>query len=691
MTDTPNAKNGQGEKLKVFLCHASEDGATVGKLASRLREMGWLKVWRDKDDLLPGQNWELEIPKEVKNSQLIIICLSNNIAAKIIKGSYINKEFKLALEVAEKQPPGAISIIPLRLEECTVPEQFEKLQWANYFDEEDWQKLIRALETRASEIGLTIPSAENPPDPVKPARTVIDDRLSLPKLRAQFRGAEIQQVWGDVITLGEAILALVPTDSDTQEKMATAYYCLAQADQKTGHYGGAMVKISMAIEFDSANADYFWERAVIYRDNGKQKDALKDFLKAIELEPEQAQFYFEAAKIYHQSKQVAKALEYYQNALLYDSDKGEYFYYRGLIYKVQKKEVEAEADFEEAVSLGYAEATTELAQIQAAKVKASAATPPRLKPPTSPPVPQPEKVKPAPPPETEQEQLLKELLLLSTTHRRRWDIGERLAKIGDTRPGVGLREDGLPDIAWCPVTPGGEIILEKSQTFKVAPFFIAQYPVTFAQYEAFVRAGDGYDNPKWWQGFPKEYQRQKLAEQYFEGANKPRDRVSWYQAVAFCRWLNQRLQGWTFTFPNNSGANPLVIGQNAGLQLPTEWEWQWAAQGGTERREYPWGQWQEGYANTVEAKLVQTTAVGMYPHGAAKCEAQDMSGQVWEWCENKYFNPRDTIINDSKQSLRGGSYYGIAKYAACVYRGFDAPGGGFDLFWGFRVGVSFPY
>jgi formylglycine-generating enzyme required for sulfatase activity len=62
---------------------------------------------------------------------------------------------------------------------------------------------------------------------------------------------------------------------------------------------------------------------------------------------------------------------------------------------------------------------------------------------------------------------------------------------------VGLREDGVPDTAWCKV-PGGEIVLEvedsQSSTFKVKPFYIAKYSVTWAQYWAFLEDPDGYRN-----------------------------------------------------------------------------------------------------------------------------------------------------------------------------------------------------
>ena len=63
------------------------------------------------------------------------------------------KEIKYALDVADEQPEGTIFIIPLRLEECAVPEQLSEWQWVNYFEEQGYDKLVRALRARASEIG----------------------------------------------------------------------------------------------------------------------------------------------------------------------------------------------------------------------------------------------------------------------------------------------------------------------------------------------------------------------------------------------------------------------------------------------------------------------------------------------------------------------------------------------------------
>jgi len=126
-------------------------------------------------------------------------------------------------------------------------------------------------------------------------------------------------------------------------------------------------------------------------------------------------------------------------------------------------------------------------------------------------------------------------------------------------PWVGLRPDGLPDIAWCYV-PGGYITLEDKakSTFTVPPFYIARYPITFVQFQAFLDDPDGFERDEWWAGLAEKHRKQSMNEQRFKFANHPRESVSWYQTVAFCRWLNAKLptEAWPDTTALNVPAAP---------------------------------------------------------------------------------------------------------------------------------------
>ena len=248
----------------------------------------------------------------------------------------------------------------------------------------------------------------------------------------------------------------------------------------------------------------------------------------------------------------------------------------------------------------------------------------------------------------ESDRLLKQIDDPATTHQQRLKIGDRLSEIVDPRPGVGLRADGLPDIAWCEV-PGGKITLEgKAGTFRFEPFFIAKYPTTWIQYRAFLEANDGYRNEGWWEGLAE--RKDAPGEQYRKQDNHPAENMYWYDAVAYCHWLSERL--------------------GYDIQLPNEWEWQQGATGGDEAKEFPWGRdWDSERANTSESGLGRTTAVGLYPRGASPLGILDMSGNVWEWCLNVYLNPKKVDLStDMDRVVRGGSWGNFQDYARTANR-----------------------
>src|SRR5690606_23764285 len=115
-TDSSNVILDEGlstskRRIKVFLCHSSDDKTTVRKLYQRLFSRRSVDVWLDEARLLPGENWNYEIIKAVKDSDIVIVCLSQN---SISKEGYIQKEIKHALDVADEKPEGTIFIIPLK-------------------------------------------------------------------------------------------------------------------------------------------------------------------------------------------------------------------------------------------------------------------------------------------------------------------------------------------------------------------------------------------------------------------------------------------------------------------------------------------------------------------------------------------------------------------------------------------------
>ena len=116
---------------RIFLCHASEDKKQVLAIYHQLKAAGF-NPWLDKMDLLPGQKWDGEIRRALKSSRFIIIFFSK---FSVSKRGYVQREFKLALDALEEIPDGQIFVIPVRLEDCRIPEAFGHIHYVDLFEE----------------------------------------------------------------------------------------------------------------------------------------------------------------------------------------------------------------------------------------------------------------------------------------------------------------------------------------------------------------------------------------------------------------------------------------------------------------------------------------------------------------------------------------------------------------------------
>ncbi len=244
-------------------------------------------------------------------------------------------------------------------------------------------------------------------------------------------------------------------------------------------------------------------------------------------------------------------------------------------------------------------------------------------------------------------------------------------KPADHRKGVSLRADGLPDLDWVEI-PAGAFTYGEGKTQKrlnLPRFFITRCLITYAQFQAFVDAPDGFYNPLWWDGLAAD-DKHKAApgEQWFKYWTHPRERVSWYDAIAFCRWLSAKL-GYE-------------------VRLPTEQEWEKAARG-TDGRLYPYGKdYDPVKGNTSDTDIGQTSAVGIFPNGASPYGVLDLSGNLWGWCLNRYNEPDNVDLSGTDlRVVRGGSWNYDLYDARAVFRSGNYPDGR-DLYIGFRVVVS---
>ena len=310
-----------------------------------------------------------------------------------------------------------------------------------------------------------------------------------------------------------------------------------------------------------------------------------------------------------------------------------------------------------------------------------------------------------------------------------------LARLGDVRPGVGLSPlprvgegAGLPDILWCEV-PAGPFIMgsdkaqdpdayddESPQHEQPMPYAyrISKYPITNAQFAAFVEAG-GYTEPGYWREAKEagvwsngqvkaRNDDEPRAAPYdfglpFNLLNHPIVGVTWYEALAFCRWLTDKLRVTSYELRvarENGGMDVWDFGSGRyEVRLPTEAEWEKVARG-TDGRRYPWGNEPDpNRANYDETGIGTTSAVGIFPGGETPYGCLDMSGNVWEWCRTKWLDNyegyEERADHDpegtSGRVLRGGAFSYDRWGVRCASRDWSFPHFRYRLY-GFRVVVS---
>ncbi len=150
-TLSPGGKNGfrfvAQNKPRVFIAYVEEDLAFAKKLYRAFEESGF-RPWLDKKRLMPGQNWPRAIETAIQTSDFFVACFSRRATSK--RGSF-HSELRYALFCAAKVPLDEIFLIPLRLDDCVVPNRISKqIQYLDLFP--DWQvgvdRLIAVIQAQ---------------------------------------------------------------------------------------------------------------------------------------------------------------------------------------------------------------------------------------------------------------------------------------------------------------------------------------------------------------------------------------------------------------------------------------------------------------------------------------------------------------------------------------------------------------
>lgn len=185
---------------KVFLSYVKEDAKFVDLLVAVLSKNG-VEVWLDREDLMPGQRWQMAIAKAIKNGTYFLSVHSKN--RNFRDKSYVNEELVTAIDELRKRPYATQWLIPLKIDDAEIPdrrigagENYSDLQ---YCDFSNWKvackKLLITLGVETPLVELETPLSDKLPASVRISNGFIRyDRM--PMLPDLLQGMEIRVVAG---------------------------------------------------------------------------------------------------------------------------------------------------------------------------------------------------------------------------------------------------------------------------------------------------------------------------------------------------------------------------------------------------------------------------------------------------------------------------------------------------------------
>ncbi len=142
--------------ISLFLSYASDDYDKVLPFYYSLKDEGF-SVWMDKMNLLAGQLWDSAIRKAIRESDLFLVFLTNN---SVNKRGYLQKEIRIALDLWEEKLHDDIYIMPIRLEECEIPELLKKFHCIDFLNSvevneksKNYKNLLQSINTEAKKLG----------------------------------------------------------------------------------------------------------------------------------------------------------------------------------------------------------------------------------------------------------------------------------------------------------------------------------------------------------------------------------------------------------------------------------------------------------------------------------------------------------------------------------------------------------
>ncbi len=350
----------------VFISYVHDNMSDVDRLCQELISRD-IQVWRDIQNLYPGERWKKKIREAIQQGRFFIACFSREYNERI--NTYMNEEIKVAIEVLSLYPTNREWFIPIQLNECEIPDRDigggETLRDFQYFKlYQDWdigiERLQNVIQSESTSGQESTPSEESGTQPsnisgqIELAMDGDSEVIEPSTVESESQHTEeTPQPINDQMVI-EQINSSVSVDSPPNQRTqdnVRAYINRGRIEMDRGELDNAIEAYTKALELDPNCAVAYSNRGNVYHSIGKFENALEDSNKAIELYPNLVEAYNTRGATFRELGEYSSSFEDFDKAIDLNPSIPEPYVNRGLNY-VQIGELnKAIADYNMAISL----------------------------------------------------------------------------------------------------------------------------------------------------------------------------------------------------------------------------------------------------------------------------------------------------------------------------------------------------
>ena len=317
------------EMQHVFISYIRENEEIVDKLCEALESHG-IKVWLDRNDIVPGSRWKDAIRRAIREGAFFIACFSKEYNKR--DKTYMNEELTVAIEELRQRPTDRVWFIPVKLNRCKIPdrnigggETLNDIQHVKLYKDGDngIQSILKVIkpdfidQEAAAEYAKGLACQEEM------------DLTSHPE--------EKQQKLQESLDHYSKALKIQPDYVHALNARGGIYVFMKK-------YNDAIKDFTETIRLDPAYFVAYYNRGTVYKTIGKNKEAIEDYSNVIKLKPDIPKTYLSRGIAYGGIGDFSHAIEDCSKAIVLNPDEDHAYCYRGIIWLFLKNWSKAKSD-----------------------------------------------------------------------------------------------------------------------------------------------------------------------------------------------------------------------------------------------------------------------------------------------------------------------------------------------------------